>query len=165
VKNVLPVIVAVAGAFAISACAFNPPGERVAEQNNATVAVDSKFASANSDTDLVQAEMAGARGDWTVSALLADKSYREEPGIWSEFNLATADQHIGRKDLAEPLYVDLVERGQFVNLNPVQNFDGSWPSPMLGTVAQEATRRLDRLGYGSAVISDRIGPYPTLGVE
>ena len=99
-----------------------------------------------------------------MSARLANKSYREQPDVWNEFNLATADSHIGRNDLAEPLYVDLIGRGQFVDLNPVQNFDGSWPAPMLGTVAQESNRRLDRMGYGGegAVVSDRIGPYPTL---
>lgn len=164
-KNLLPVFVAVAGAFAISACAFNPPGERLAEQDNATTALESGFDADNSGADLIQAEMAGARGDWTESAQLADKSYREQPNIWNEFNLATADEHIGRADLAEPLYANLIERGQFINLVPVQNFDGSWPAPMLGTVAQESGRRLAAMGYGGegAVITDRVSPYPTLG--
>jgi hypothetical protein len=63
--------------------------------------------------------------------------------------------------------VNLVERGTFVGLNPVQNFDGSWPAPMLETVAKEASRRLDKMGYGSkgTVASDTIGPYPTLSVK
>jgi hypothetical protein len=167
VKSLLPVFVAIAGAFAISsACAsdFNPPAERLTEERNATEAMNTTFDPTKSDDDLIQAQLAGARGDWIMSARLAEKSYREQPEIWNEFNLATADSHIGRNDLAEPLYVDLIGRGQFVDLNPVQNFDGSWPAPMLGTVAQESNRRLDRMGYGGegAVVSDRIGPYPTL---
>src|SRR5580698_5802624 len=109
-KNLLPVFAAVAGALAISACAFNAPGERVAEEGRADKAMDSTFSSDNASDDLTQAEMAGTRGDWNVSAQLGEKSYREQPTIWSEFNLATAYQHIGRKDLAEPLYVNLVER-------------------------------------------------------
>jgi hypothetical protein len=164
-KNLLPAFVSVVGAFAISACAFNPPGERLAEQGRADKAMASSFDSDNASNDLTQAEMAAARGDWAVSAELADKSYREQPNIWNEFNLATADEHIGRMDLAEPLYVNLIERGQFVDIQPIQNFDGSWPAPMLWTVAQESARRLDRMGYAGegAVISDTIGPYPTLG--
>jgi hypothetical protein len=168
VKSLLPVFVAIAGAFAISsACAFdfNPPGQRLAEEQSATAALDRGFDPDNSGVDLIQAEMAGARGDWIVSAKLADKSYREQPDIWNEFNLATADSHIGRNDLAEPLYVDLIGRGQFVDLNPVQNFDGSWPAQMQGTVAQESNRRLDSMGYGGngTVVSNTVGPYPTLG--
>lgn len=169
-KSILPVFIAIAGAFAISsACAadFNPPSERLAEQNSATDAMNAGFNNENAATDLVQAELAGARGEWRVSAQLAAKSYREQPNIWNEFNLATAYEHIGRRDLAEPLYVNLVERGTFVGLNPVQNFDGSWPAPMLETVAKEASRRLDKMGYGSkgTVASDTIGPYPTLSVK
>jgi hypothetical protein len=168
VKILLPAFVAVAGVFAISSASafdFNAPGERLTEEHNATEAMNTSFDPNKSGADLIQAEMAGARGDWIVSAQLAEKSYREQPDIWNEFNLATADSHIGRNDLAEPLYVDLIERGQFTNLDPVQNFDGSWPASMLGTVAQESNRRLDRMGYGGdgTVVSNTIGPYPTLG--
>jgi hypothetical protein len=167
VKKFLPVFVAVAGVFAISsACAFefNPPGERLAQERNATAAMNTAFDPDKSGADLIEAQMAGARGDWIMSAQLAEKSYREQPGIWNEFNLATADSHIGRNDLAEPLYVNLVERGQFTLLDPVQNFDGSWPAPMMGTVAQESNRRLDRMGYGGegTVVSNRVGQYPSL---
>jgi hypothetical protein len=164
VKNLLPVFVVVAGAFAISACAFDPPGERLAQQGRADKALDSAFDSDNADNDSTQAEMAGARGDWAMSVKLGEKSYREQPGIWNEFNLATAYENTGRKDLAEPLYVNLVERGQFVNLHPIQNIDGSWPTNMLATVAQESTRRLIKMGYGnqSVAVSDTIAPYPAL---
>jgi hypothetical protein len=168
VKKLIPAFVAVASVFAISsayALDFNPPGARLMEEHNGAVAMNAVFDPDSSDADLIQAEMAGARGDWVMSALLANKSYKEQPDIWNEFNLATADQHIGRNDLAEPLYVDLITRGQFVTLDPVQNFDGSWPTEMLGTVAQESNHRLDRMGYGGngTVSSDSVGPYPTLG--
>lgn len=166
-KKFLPILVAAASVFAISsayAYDFNQPGDRLAEEQSGADAMNTPFASDKANADLIQAEMAGARGDWVMSAMLADKSYREEPSIWSEFNLATADQHIGRNDLAEPLYVNLISRGQFVDLEPVQNFDGSWPTQMLGTVAQESSSRLDRMGYGGngTVVSNVVGPYPSI---
>ena len=163
----LPILVAAASVFAISSASaydFNQPGERLAEEQRGADAMNTPFDPDKASADLIQAQMAGARGDWVMSAMLADKSYREQPGIWNEFNLATADQHIGRNDLAEPLYINLVSRGQFVELDPVQNFDGSWPTQMLGTVAQESSGRLDRMGYGGngTVVSNVVGPYPSI---
>ena len=96
--------------------------------------------------DLLDADVASQRGDWNLSADLAEKSYRAKPDLINEFNLATAYQHTHRGALAVPLYVDLVDRGQYTRTAPIYSYDGRWPAPMLPFIADEAAHRLNQMG-------------------
>ncbi len=154
-KRLVPALLAAASALVVSACAFTAPGDKLKEQADASRSLSWGVEQGNSVDDMHAAQMAGARGDWTASADLGEQSYRENPSIWNEFNLATAYQNTGRAGQAIPLYANLVDRGRFVALVSVQNFDGSWPAPMASTVSEEAQLRLNRLsGIGA-------GPHVT----
>ena len=133
---------------------------RAEQRADASATLQRGFDKNNSTPDGTEAQLAGARGDWKTSVKLGEQAYRENPNIFIEFNLATAYQRIGRDDLARPLYVDLVTRGQYRDMTTIQNFDGSWPSRMDETVSQEASRRLGNMGTPDTVVLPKPGPYP-----
>jgi len=76
--------------------------------------------------DLIYGQSAAARGDWNTALAFFQRSYREKPSLLNEFNLATAYQRTGRGDLAVPLYLDLVDRGQLTEVTPIENTNGSF---------------------------------------
>jgi hypothetical protein len=162
-NRLIPALLAAASALAISACAFNVPGEKLQERADAARALDRGVVQGNSVDDMHSAQMAAARGDWPVSVALGEQSYRENPSIWNEFNLATAYQNTGHAGQAIPLYTNLIDRGRFIALTPVQNFDGSWPPPMAATVSEEAQARLNRLSGIGAGRHVTDFSYPALG--
>ena len=114
--------------------------------------------------DLLNSNSASQRNDWTLAASLAEKSYKAKPDMWNEFNLATAYQRSARGELAVPLYLDIVDRGQFVRTNPIPSLDGSRTTPMLPFMADEAALRLKKMGVDltpertpvSAVLATRL---------
>ncbi len=164
-KRLIPVLLAAASTFAISACAFNSPGEKLRQQADASEALSRGHDQDESVRDMHLEVLAGARGDWSASRELGELSYSERPDIWNEFNLATAYEHTGRTSQAVPLYTDLVERGRSVALVPVQNFDGSWPQAMAPTVSEESARRLDWIAGRSPRPYAASNGYPILHVS
>jgi hypothetical protein len=101
---------------------------------------------AQAPSDLIHGQAAAARGDWGTALSFFERSYREKPSILNEFNLATAYQRTGKGELAVPLYLDLVDRGQSTEATPVQNRNGSFDqkSPARD-IADEARERLIRM--------------------
>jgi len=56
---------------------------------------------------------AAVLGNWSAALAVTEKAYRDNPTLGNEFNLATAYAHVGRADLAVPLYEDVAAKGQF----------------------------------------------------
>ena len=149
-KRLVPALLAAASALVLSACAFSSPNDTLKEQADASRSLNRGIERSDPVDDMHGALLAGARGDWSVATALGEKSYLGRPTVWNEFNLATAYQNSGHAGQAIPLYANLVYRGRFVALAPIQNQDGSWPRPMAATVSEEAQARLNQLsGIGA----------------
>ena len=149
-KQLISVMLGAACALAISGFAFAAPDENLSERADASQVLSRGFDKNEASEDSRQAEMASQRGDWAVSASFAERSYRENPDIRDEFNLATAYEHIGQGGKAVPLYIDLVERGQFTKTQLIDNYDGLPQSPLLPVIADEAALRLNRMSAQTA---------------
>jgi hypothetical protein len=158
VKRFISFVLGAASTLAISSSAFAAP-EYLSERADASHALSRGFDRNEADEDARQANLASQRGDWAISVSFAERSYRENPSIRDEFNLATAYEHMGRGDLAVPLYIDLVDRGQYTQTVPIDNFYGLPQSPMLANLADEAASRLKRLGARTATAGP-IGAFP-----
>ena len=140
-----------AAAVTLPICAFtvNQSNERSDQRAEASLALSQGFDKAGASEDARLAQMAGARDDWAMSASLSARSYKEEPDIRSEFNLATAYQRTGQGAKAVPLYLDLVDRGQFTQTREIASFDGLARQPMLPNLADESAARLQRMGVAA----------------
>ena len=92
-----------------------------------------------------------------IDAPFSQRSYQQKPDLFNEFNLATAYQHTGNNALAIPLYLDLVERGQYTPTASILNADGTMPPPMLATISLESAKRLGVLGVDDSAIVAREG--------
>jgi hypothetical protein len=161
VSRFVPVIFAAVSAIALCAFDSGPDSALLQERADATQALNRGFDRNESQGDLLDAESAGARGDWVVSAALAEQSYKERPDIINEFDLATAYQHTDRNALAVPLYIDLLDRGRHTRTVPVENFNRSMPPPMLPTLADEAALRLRNMGVTTG-LGNTHGEFPAL---
>jgi len=107
--------------------------------------------------DLIYGQSAAARGDWNTALAFFQRSYREKPSLLNEFNLATAYQRTGRGDLAVPLYLDLVDRGQLTEVTPIENTNGSFDQKAPASdIADEARERLIRM-HASSLLTNRSG--------
>jgi hypothetical protein len=107
--------------------------------------------------DLIYGQTAAARGDWKTALAFFQRSYREKPSLLNEFNLATAYQRTGRGDLAVPLYLDLVDRGQQAEVTPIENRNGSFDQKApAADIADEARERLIRM-HASSLLANRAG--------
>ena len=105
--------------------------------------------------DLIYGQSAAARGDWNTALAFFQRSYREKPSLLNEFNLATAYQRTGRGDLAVPLYLDLVDRGQLTEVTPIENTNGSFDQKAPASdIADEARERLIRM-HASSLLTNR----------
>jgi hypothetical protein len=105
--------------------------------------------------DLLYGQTAAARGDWNTALAFFQRSYREKPSLLNEFNLATAYQRTGRGDLAVPLYLDLVDRGQQTEVTPIENTNGSFDQKAPASdIADEARERLIRM-HASSLLTNR----------
>ena len=102
--------------------------------------------------DEIASQSSSQRDDWRLAGDLAERSYKQTPDLVNEFNLATSYQNTGRVALAIPLYIDLVERGQYVHTAPLFKNDGTWPVVMKETIADEAARRLVRMGVDPKMV-------------
>src|SRR5579863_2073033 len=111
--NFVRLLAAGSALIAVSACAYNNPSFDAKEAAKA----DRTFARgpdrANARRDEFEGEMAAQSGDWKMTLAFSEWSYQQTPDLNNEFNLATAYQHTGNNALAIPLYIDLVNRGQF----------------------------------------------------
>lgn len=154
------ITLAAASALAMSSYASAAP-LYLSERADAAQQLNRGLDKNQADEDGRQANLASQRGDWAVSRAFAERSYQEDPSIRVEFNLATAYERTGRGDLAVPLYIDLVDRGQYTKTAALDNFYNLPASPMLANLADEATFRLARLGVGTAVAGS-IKAYPML---
>ena len=144
----VPALLAAVSALAVSGFTAAAPvsnAKPFPSHSSATTNVGDK-----AQTDLLAAEVAAQRGDWSQSANLAEASYRSKPDVWNEFNLATAYQHTRRGGMSVPLYLDLVDRGQFARTRPIFNDNGTLPTPMLPYIADEAAHRLNQMGVDVA---------------
>jgi tetratricopeptide (TPR) repeat protein len=109
--------------------------------------------------DLIYGQSAAARGDWNTALAFFQRSYREKPSLLNEFNLATAYQRTGRGDLAVPLYLDLVDRGQQTEVTPIENTNGSFDQKAPASdIADEARERLIRMHASSLLTNRSSGP-------
>ena len=109
--------------------------------------------------DLIYGQSAAARGDWSTALAFFQRSYREKPSLLNEFNLATAYQRTGRGDLAVPLYLDLVDRGQQTEVTPIENTNGSFDQKAPASdIADEARERLIRM-HATSLLTNR-SPAP-----
>jgi len=145
-RKFIPVLLVAAVTLPISAFSADQSNERSGQRAEAVQTLSRGFDKAGADEDARVAEMAGVRGDWAMSASLAARSYKEKPDIWNEFNLATAYQRTGQGAKAVPLYLDLVDRGQFTRTREIDSFDGEFQQPMLPNLADESALRLNRMG-------------------
>lgn len=110
--------------------------------------------------DLIYGQGAAARGDWDTALAFFQRSYREKPSLLNEFNLATAYQRTGRGDLAVPLYLDLVDRGQQTEVTPIENRNGSFDQKAPASdIADEARERLIRM-HASTLLANRPAAAP-----
>jgi len=114
-------------------------------------------AASQAPADLLYGQSAAARGDWNTALAFFQRSYREKPSLLNEFNLATAYQRTGRGDLAVPLYLDLVDRGQQTEVTPIENTNGSFDQKAPASdIADEARERLIRM-HASSLLTNRSG--------
>jgi len=114
-------------------------------------------AASQAPADLLYGQSAAARGDWNTALAFFQRSYREKPSLLNEFNLATAYQRTGRGDLAVPLYLDLVDRGQQTEVTPIENTNGSFDQKAPASdIADEARDRLIRM-HASSLLTNRSG--------
>jgi len=110
--------------------------------------------------DLIYGQGAAARGDWNTALAFFQRSYREKPSLLNEFNLATAYQRTGRGDLAVPLYLDLVDRGQQTEVTPIENTNGSFDQKAPASdIADEARERLIRM-HATSLLTNRSAAAP-----
>ena len=95
----------------------------------------------------LKAQEAAVSGDWAKVAELAGKAYRQSPSLNNEFNLATAYTHTGQIALAIPLYADVAENGQRVQVTALYDYrrPGARPPRVSFNMADEANRRLELL--------------------
>jgi tetratricopeptide (TPR) repeat protein len=115
--------------------------------------------SSQAPADLIYGQSAAARGDWNAALAFFQRSYREKPSLLNEFNLATAYQRTGRGDLAVPLYLDLVDRGQQTEVTPIENTNGSFDQKAPASdIADEARERLIRMHASSLLTNRSSGP-------
>jgi len=152
VFNFVRVLAAGAALISLSACTYydaNYDAKQAAKADRA-FARGPDLADAHSDER--EGEWAAERGDWKTTLAFSERSYRQTPDLVNEFNLATAYEHTGSNALAIPLYIDLVERGQYTLTAPLLNSDGTVPAPMQRTISMESAKRLDLLGGGDAPI-------------
>ena len=153
--NFARLLAAGAALIAVSACTHDNPNFDAKESAKA----DRTFARgpdlANARRDEFEGEMAAQSGDWKLTLAFSERSYQQTPDLNNEFNLATAYQHTGNDALAIPLYIDLVDRGQYTLTHSMLNANGTMPAPMLRTIAMESARRLGGLGGSDAPI----GPF------
>jgi hypothetical protein len=150
--NFVRLLAAGSALIALSACAYDNPGFDAKE----TAKAEQTFARgpdrANARRDEFEAEMAAQSGDWKMTLAFSERSYQQTPDLNNEFNLATAYQNTGNNALAIPLYIDLVNRGQYTLTHSILKADGTMPRPMLRTISMESARRLGGLGGGDAVV-------------
>jgi tetratricopeptide (TPR) repeat protein len=127
-----------------------------ANSDSAVLARSENFSEA--PADLLYGQTAAARGDWNTALAFFQRSYREKPSLLNEFNLATAYQRTGRGDLAVPLYLDLVDRGQQAEVTPIENTNGSFDQKAPASdIADEARERLIRM-HASSLMANRSSP-------
>jgi hypothetical protein len=138
--------------IAVSACAYDNPAYDVKEPARA----DRSFARgpdlANARSDEAQGEVAAQSGNWKMTLAFSERSYQQKPDLFNEFNLATAYQHTDNNALAIPLYLDLVERGQYTATASILNANGTMPPAMLRTISMESAKRLGVLGVDDGTI-------------
>jgi hypothetical protein len=138
--------------IALSACTY----DNAHFDANESAKADRTFARgpdpANARRDEFEGEMAAQSGDWKLTLAFSERSYQQTPDLNNEFNLATAYEHTGNNALAIPLYIDLVDRGEYTLTHSMLNADGTMPHPMLRTISMESARRLGRLGGSDAGI-------------
>jgi len=127
------------------------------DSDGAALARSESFSQA--PADLLYGQTAAARGDWNTALAFFQRSYREKPSLLNEFNLATAYQRTGHGDLAVPLYLDLVDRGQQAEATPIENTNGSFDQKAPASdIADEARERLIRM-HASSLMANR-APLP-----
>jgi len=108
----------------------------------------------NSRTDAANAQSAGDKGEWALSASLSEKAYAEHPDVLNEFNLATGYENTGQNAKATALYQDLVVKGSTTDLTPSKNDNGAPVSASDGNLSNESARRIDQIaGRPSAVVA------------
>lgn len=149
--NFTRLLAAGAALMAVSACAYDNPSFDAKEPGRAERAFARGADLTNARSDEFQAEMAAQSGNWGMTLAFSKRSYQQTPDVDNEFNLATAYQHTGNDALAIPLYIDLVDRGQYTLTHSLLNADGTMPPAMLKTISQESAKRLARLGANDAV--------------
>jgi hypothetical protein len=131
--------------IAVSACTYDDAGYDANQTAKSDRALARGPDLADAHSDELQGEMAAERSDWKMTLAFSERSYQQTPDLINEFNLATAYEHTGSSALAIPLYIDLVERGQYTLTQPGLNSDGTNPTPMLRTISLESAKRLGRM--------------------
>ncbi len=132
-KRFIPILIAIASAAAIASPVLAQDQQAAPAGNSA------------SQTE-VQSELAMRAGDWNSAAALSGQSYRENPTLRNEFNLATAYVHTGQPALAIPLYADVARSGHFTETQALYDYHSrARPGRVQFNYADEANRRLDML--------------------
>ena len=143
--------------IAVSACAYDNPSYDAKEPTRADQAFARGPDLTNARSDEFQGEVAAQSGNWKLTLAFSQRSYQQKPDLFNEFNLATAYQRTDNIALAIPLYLDLVERGQYTATHSMLNADGTLPPPMLRTISMESAKRLGVLGVRPTTILAREG--------
>ncbi|MGZ6014137.1 MAG: hypothetical protein ACXWKM_00190 [Phenylobacterium sp.] len=93
-----------------------------------------------------QSERAGVIGDWAQVVVLSGQSYRRQPTLENEFNLATGYEHTGQIALAIPLYADVAKYGEFTHAVTLYDYSHGARVQRAGfNYSEEANRRLAML--------------------
>ena len=135
-KRIIPLLIAIASTAAIASPTFAQTLQRSPSTVSAALAES-------------QAEQAALDGDWSSSAALTAKSYRESPSLTNEFNLAADYARSGQIALAIPLYADVAANGRFSEGTALYAYrSGQRTDRAHFNYTDEANRRLAELTGG-----------------
>ncbi len=94
----------------------------------------------------MQAKQAASTGDWHAVVILAGASYRRQPTLENEFNLATAYANVGQVALAIPLFEQVARDGLYTRAQFLYDYrHGATVQDAGFNYADEANRRISLL--------------------
>jgi hypothetical protein len=102
--------------------------------------------------DEANSSSAGDKGNCAMQTSDSEKAYADHPDVLNEFNLATGYENTGQDVKAAALYQDLIVKGQFTQMQPNSNDNGSPVTNSDTNVADESARRIQLMeGHPSAI--------------
>jgi hypothetical protein len=95
------------------------------------------------DLSELHSEQACVDSDWARVVVLSGQSYRRQPTLENEFNLATAYENLGQIALAIPLYENVARYGEFTYTHALYDYRHGARVERPGfNYSDEANRRL-----------------------